>query len=705
MLRRFIPRLRAQAINAIPLITHALGALLPLVWAKTLANSTVTLPEIALVAFCGNLPDIDTSYSHIGRLLWPLSRFIERRFGHRTVTHSLLALGLVTAAAYAARYYVPIAWPWAPLAYASHLLLDMIVGGSTGVPLLWPAKHRFYLLEITPGGTGERLTALALAMVCLLPLVWGVPDPARILHERAGTLDFAIQDYRQWEGAYRVYADVEGQWQADHRRESGRFEIIRAEGQTLTLTDGERVFTAGQTNEDFYIRRIVAIRGEPLPPIPPPTPPPEAPPATVKIVIYNVYDPATEILVQPGDVITAGQVIADLAGYRRALAEATPTPSPEPTPTWQPDPLRVAYAQAKLDLARAEATRVAEPPSAEAIAIAKARLAMAQADVDAAQRWLDILEPLAEYDPWHDIPYLVGSRDGPVGKRSDLNYREALAQARHDLADAQQRLLIAQAEATRTAQGPSQAELEAALANIRVAEVDLQRALATPTPAPTFTPTPAPEEEADPTIIYPLVDGIVTGWRIVSVRNNIATVEVYVEVAPYAPFLTPSPSPSPLRARVIGERNRGAYSAPSTTYAYPLRARVDGEGIVVGITDGDTIRVLLAGREETVRLTGVNTPETTKGNMECYGPEAVSFVSALLAGKKVGLEYDVALRDKYGRILAYVWLDNEMVNAKLVAAGYARAMKVPPNVRYAELFQQLEDEARVNQRGLWRECQ
>lgn len=76
----------------------------------------------------------------------------------------------------------------------------------------------------------------------------------------------------------------------------------------------------------------------------------------------------------------------------------------------------------------------------------------------------------------------------------------------------------------------------------------------------------------------------------------------------------------------------------------------------------------------------------------------------MLSGREVGLEYDVQQRDKYGRVLAYVYLeDGRMFNALLVREGYARVSTYPPNVKYQKLFSELQKEARGNGKGLWGE--
>jgi len=127
-------------------------------------------------------------------------------------------------------------------------------------------------------------------------------------------------------------------------------------------------------------------------------------------------------------------------------------------------------------------------------------------------------------------------------------------------------------------------------------------------------------------------------------------------------------------------------------------------GTVVRVVDGDTIHVRVNGRIEKVRYIGVNTPEThhpTKGE-EPGGHEATEVNRRLVEGKIVRLKLDVQERDRYGRLLAYVYVGDTMVGAELVRLGYAQVMTIPPNVRHQELFLKLEREAREAARGLWK---
>jgi micrococcal nuclease len=128
------------------------------------------------------------------------------------------------------------------------------------------------------------------------------------------------------------------------------------------------------------------------------------------------------------------------------------------------------------------------------------------------------------------------------------------------------------------------------------------------------------------------------------------------------------------------------------------------EGVVIRVVDGDTIHVRIGEHVETVRYIGVNTPEVhhPRKAEEPGGRDAARVNTALVAHQRVRLELDAQSRDRYGRLLAYVWVGDVMINAELVRRGYAQVMTVQPNVRYVELFVKLQRDARESGRGLWR---
>ena len=125
------------------------------------------------------------------------------------------------------------------------------------------------------------------------------------------------------------------------------------------------------------------------------------------------------------------------------------------------------------------------------------------------------------------------------------------------------------------------------------------------------------------------------------------------------------------------------------------------EAVVRRVVDGDTVQ-LVGG--ERVRYIGIDTPELhhPRKPVQHYAREAMEFNRRLVEGKKVRLEWDVERRDRYKRLLAYVFLeDGTFVNGELLRQGYAHLLTIPPNVKYVDRFVRLQREARENGRGLW----
>lgn len=127
---------------------------------------------------------------------------------------------------------------------------------------------------------------------------------------------------------------------------------------------------------------------------------------------------------------------------------------------------------------------------------------------------------------------------------------------------------------------------------------------------------------------------------------------------------------------------------------------------VNNVVDGDTIEIS-NGRK--VRYLGIDTPETMKrtsgGNWtfdpEEFAVEAKEYNRSLVKGKKVTLEFDTVTEDKYGRWLAYVYVDDKMANAELVRKGYAMVYTFPPNVKHVGMLMEVQEDARRSGRGLW----
>ncbi len=157
----------------------------------------------------------------------------------------------------------------------------------------------------------------------------------------------------------------------------------------------------------------------------------------------------------------------------------------------------------------------------------------------------------------------------------------------------------------------------------------------------------------------------------------------------------------------VGEKftivNKSAQENSSTDNTSIASTVADGTVLVTRVIDGDTIEI--EGGEK-VRYIGVNTPESVdpRRAVQCFGKEASAYNAELVLGKRVRLEPDVEDRDKYGRLLRYVWLGDTMVNEQLVTDGYAQVMTIPPNVKYVERFKAAQTQAREAKKGLWSKC-
>ena len=148
--------------------------------------------------------------------------------------------------------------------------------------------------------------------------------------------------------------------------------------------------------------------------------------------------------------------------------------------------------------------------------------------------------------------------------------------------------------------------------------------------------------------------------------------------------------------------------------------QADYAGILVTkVFDGDTLRIA---NGEKVRLLGIDAPEMYESDklyrdaqrsgqdirtIIALGRKSYQFTKQSVEGKKVRLEFDVQQRDKYGRLLAHVFISDTQLflNAEIIKQGYAEVMIIPPNLKYGDYFQGLYYEARENKRGLWSNSQ
>ena len=158
-----------------------------------------------------------------------------------------------------------------------------------------------------------------------------------------------------------------------------------------------------------------------------------------------------------------------------------------------------------------------------------------------------------------------------------------------------------------------------------------------------------------------------------------------------------------------------AWSSPSSTDLWAASRRLDApqrkatelprQALVQRVIDGDTIE-LASG--QLVRYIGIDTPEVRRRHgtqwivdPEPFAREATEANTRLVKGQLITLEYDVQTHDRYGRLLAYVWVNDTMVNATLLTEGYAQLLTIPPNTKYVDDFRRQAELARHQRRGLW----
>lgn len=164
--------------------------------------------------------------------------------------------------------------------------------------------------------------------------------------------------------------------------------------------------------------------------------------------------------------------------------------------------------------------------------------------------------------------------------------------------------------------------------------------------------------------------------------------------------------------------------APSDTFSIPSVLKgssvpAAGKMTIVKVIDGDTLTVDYNGRRENIRLIGIDTPESFAGKKARRdskrshtdmtqilhsGKKASEYTKTLVkAGDIVSVEFDVEKRDRYGRLLGYIFLSNgRMLNEEIIKNGYASVLSIPPNVNYQKRFIDAYRHARRNNLGLWK---
>ena len=143
--------------------------------------------------------------------------------------------------------------------------------------------------------------------------------------------------------------------------------------------------------------------------------------------------------------------------------------------------------------------------------------------------------------------------------------------------------------------------------------------------------------------------------------------------------------------RTLSRHNESTNRLPSTSALVP----------VVRVVDGDT---LLLEDGIRVRLLGVDTPETKRPDhpVEALGPEATAFTKNFIGSQPIRLEYDRERRDRFGRVLAYVYVGDQLLNEELIRVGFSKAeTRFPFRQAMKQRFREAEKQARESRRGIW----
>lgn len=154
-------------------------------------------------------------------------------------------------------------------------------------------------------------------------------------------------------------------------------------------------------------------------------------------------------------------------------------------------------------------------------------------------------------------------------------------------------------------------------------------------------------------------------------------------------------------AKVNKIKKNNSINLSSQKFSAKVEKVVDGDTVYAIFNNG----VLNDGQKYKIRLIGIDTPESkhinkTKNTKE--GIIAYEYTKKMLEGQNVIVEFDIAQTDKYGRFLAYIWLDNELYNKHLLDIGYAKIMTIQPNSKYVEEFKTAQEKARKNEVGFWK---
>ena len=224
----------------------------------------------AALAVGSLLPDIDTQHSGLGRFIKPISGTIERVFGHRTITHSLLGVVILGIFSLPLLWLYSSTWVWLLVGVVTHIVLD--AGNITGVPLLYPYRIQFWMVHNrawrVPYGSSKEfawLAVISLTTVVLVPLSLDGFSPW--FHRLLGTAYGAVEDYNLWHDDYEVWAEIRGENLVTSEQVNGRYRIIDALSTEAFLIEDEmgRAYSVGLgATNNITSQKVRVWRGKPI---------------------------------------------------------------------------------------------------------------------------------------------------------------------------------------------------------------------------------------------------------------------------------------------------------------------------------------------------------------------------------------------------------------------------------------------------------
>jgi membrane-bound metal-dependent hydrolase YbcI (DUF457 family) len=233
-------------------------------------GTNLELDTSAALVIGSLLPDIDTTQSGLGKFIKPVSRLIERRFGHRTITHSFLGAVIFQVIASPLLWLNPRAFWMLLLGVLSHLVLD--TWNIIGVPLLYPSRIQFWFVinraYRLPYGSpieGTVLVSLFFAGVILFPISRQGFSP--VFHQWLGTPSGVVSDYLEWRDSFEVFAQVDGFNVETQEKINGRFRVVDAIGKEGVIVEDEAGNALGiglARGSQVSVFHVAASKGRPL---------------------------------------------------------------------------------------------------------------------------------------------------------------------------------------------------------------------------------------------------------------------------------------------------------------------------------------------------------------------------------------------------------------------------------------------------------